>query len=105
MKYLIVLLAAIGLSGCGSAPPKQVSQFCHTSKTIEVDNGSSVASKTIVSCSDDPIERVVMKRTGIASDCGEYRYVMMLNGKPVERRNYACKKWDGTWEIVPTVSP
>ena len=105
MKYLIVLFSAIGLSGCGSAPPKQVSQFCHTSKTIEVDNGSSVASKTVVSCSDDPIERIVMKRTGIASDCGEYRYVMNLNGRPVERRSYACKKWDGTWEIVPTVSP
>jgi hypothetical protein len=105
VKYLIVLLAITGLYGCGSASPKQVSQFCHTSKTIEVGNGSAVASKTIVSCSDDPVERIVMKRTGIASDCGEYRYVMNLNGKPVERRNYACKKWDGTWEIVPTVSP
>ena len=105
MKHLILAVSLIALTGCGSTPPKQVGQFCHTSKTVEVDNGSSVSSKTTVSCSDDPVERIVMKRTGIASNCGEYRYVMNLNGKPVERRSYACKKWDGTWEIVPTVSP
>lgn len=105
MKWLIVLAVVITAAGCNSSPKKVAGQFCHTKKIVEVDNGSDVSSKTTVICSDDPVDRIVMARTGISSDCGEFRYLTNLRGQTVERRTYACKKWDGTWEIVPAVAP
>jgi len=105
MKLIISLVLLAGLAGCGSAPKQAAGQFCHTKKTVETDNGSSVSSKTTVICSDDPVDRIVMARTGISSDCGEFRYLTNLRGTLVERRTYACKKFDGTWEIVPAVAP
>lgn len=105
MKLALIAILAIGLVGCSSSPKQAAGQFCHTKKIVETDNGSSVSSKTTVVCSDDPVDRIVMARTGISSDCGEFRYLTNLRGTLVERRTYACKKFDGTWEIVPTSAP
>jgi hypothetical protein len=101
---VIVTCMTLWLVGC-SSPPKKTSQFCHTYKTVDVKNGESVSSHTTVKCSDDPIDRITLARTGVAQNCGEFKYWMTINGRPVERRAISCKKWDGTWEIVPTVSP
>lgn len=102
-KVMMVLigLAVLFLSGC-SSPPKKTSQFCHTYKNIEVKDGEHVSSQTTVNCSDDPIDRITLAKTGVAKNCGEFKYWMVLNGQPVERRAISCKKFDGTWEIVPT---
>ena len=104
MKSILALVVVL-LAGCSSAPKTPVSQFCHTSKTIEVQDGENVSSKTIVKCSDDLVDRLVIAKTGIAQNCGEFKYYMTLKGQPVERRAYSCKKWDGTWEIVPNSIP
>jgi len=45
--------------------------------------------------------RLFHAQSGMARDCGEYKYVMNLNGRPVERTGYACQKYNGTWEVVP----
>lgn len=96
-----MVISLLFLVGCTSSPKQQTSQFCHTSKTVEVQDGSNVSSKTMVVCSDDPVDRIVMKNTGISSQCGEFKYWTTLKGSPVQRSSYACKKFDGTWEIVP----
>jgi hypothetical protein len=70
------------LSGCSSAPVK-TAQFCNTSKTVEVVNGSNVSSKTTVRCSDDFIERHVPARIGVDQNC---RPVVTQYG-----RNYVCE--------------
>lgn len=103
MKLLIFAIGFI-LVGC-SSQPKQTSQFCHTYKTVDVKNGDDVSSHTKVQCSDDPIDRITLAKTGVANNCGEFKYWMIINGQPVERRSISCKKWDGTWEIVPTITP
>jgi hypothetical protein len=106
MKLIITLMAVLGaaaISGC-SSPPKQTSQFCHTYKTVDVTDGKTVSSKTTVNCSDDPIDRITLAKTGVAKTCGEYSYWITLKGQPVERKAISCKKWDGTWEVVPTGS-
>jgi hypothetical protein len=100
MKTAITGLAILALAGC-SSPPKQTSQFCHTYKTVTVKNGDSVSSETVLSCSDDPVDRITMARTGVAQNCGEFKYWITLRGQPVERKAISCKKWDGTWEVVP----
>lgn len=102
---LILALAVVFLAGCSSAPKAPLTQFCHTSKTVEVQDGDTVSSKTTVKCSDDLVDRLVIAKTGIAQNCGEFKYYMTLKGQQVERRAYSCKKWDGTWEIVPNSIP
>lgn len=103
MKQLVIIVALI-MAGCSSAPKQTASQYCHTSQEMRVKDNERVSSETLVKCNDDPVERVVIKRAGIAQNCGEYTYWMTLNGKPVERRAVSCQKWNGTWEIVPTAS-
>ncbi len=81
MKYVILTVALI-LVGCSSTPTK-TAQFCNTSKTIEVKNGSDVSSKTVVKCSDDFVERHVPARIGVDQNC---RQVITQFG-----RNYVCE--------------
>ncbi len=80
---IIIMFAIIALlSGCSSTPTK-TAQFCNTSKTIEVKNGSDVSSKTVVKCSDDFVERHVPARIGVDQNC---RPVITQFG-----RNYVCE--------------
>jgi hypothetical protein len=102
IKYILPL-TVLALVGCSSAPKQPTAQFCHTYKTVEVKDGDTVGSKTTVSCSDDPIDRITMARTGVAQTCGQFKYWMTLNGRAVEKTAISCKKFDGTWEVVPSV--
>lgn len=101
MKYFAIVVTTL-LVGC-AAPQTKVAhnQYCYTSQTIETENRESVNSKTVVKCSDDPIEKFIPARTGVGKNCGEFNYWMTLAGKPVQRRGFACQKYDGTYEIVP----
>ena len=101
MKKSLFLMACI-LAGCSSSP-KQVSQapYCYTYQDVRVKDGERVASDTRLQCSDNPIDRMVIRNYGIAPECGEYKYLMTLKGRVVERRGYACQKLDGTYEVVP----
>jgi uncharacterized protein YceK len=104
MKLLIAIAIAVPvvLTGCSSAPVKTTQrQYCHTSQEIKTRDRETVSSETTVKCNDDPIEQMVVRKMGIAANCGEYKYVMNLNGRPVERIGYACQKYNGTWEVVP----
>jgi surface antigen len=51
-------------------------------------------------CSDNQVDRLVIKKAGIAENCGEYVYYINLNGKAVPQRGIACQKFDGRWEVV-----
>ena len=99
---LAMLLLIAVLSGCSSAP-KAVTQrqYCHTKQEIRKNGENVVSSEKLVQCNDDPVEQMTIKKMGIAQNCGEYKYFMTLNGRPQERRGYACQKFDGTWEIIP----
>ena len=101
MKKSFILFAII-LSACSSSP-KQTSQapYCYTNQDIKVQNGERISSETRLQCSDNPVERMAIRNYGISPHCGEYKYLMTLNGQLVERRGYACQKLDGTYEVVP----
>ena len=103
-KLLAIVASAIMFTGCASTPPVTAPKpnYCHTSEDITVQNGSTVDSKTRVQCTDSQIERLFAKRSGMAPNCGEFNYWMMIGGHNVQRKGISCQKPDGSWEIVHT---
>jgi hypothetical protein len=95
MLWLVIIslfIVVALLSGCSSTP-QQVSekQFCYTNKEIRVKNGSNVSSETLVKCSDDPIERIVIKRAGMAENCGwTSNWITLPSGRTVNDKYITC---------------
>lgn len=103
-SYLLPVVAlAILVTGCSSAPKQSrlvSNQYCHTSQTIETEDKTTVSSRTQVKCSDDPLDRYVPARMGLAKDCYEFVVPINRNGRLVQERGYACQKLDGTYDVV-----
>jgi hypothetical protein len=106
IMWAIICLALllIAVTGCSSAPIGPAKPYCYTAQEIRTKNKETVSSETLLRCTDDPIEKVTIKRAGVASNCGLYNYTVTLNGRPVQQRGLACEKFDGTWEIIPNYS-
>jgi len=103
MKHIIALSVVTMLWGCSSAPQhsKLVSnQYCHTKQTIQTENNNSVSSRTLVECSDDPTDKYVPAKTGLGKDC-IVSYIQMPYGR---EKIYACKKYDGKYDIIDSRS-
>jgi hypothetical protein len=97
---LVFLLIAV--TGCSTtAPTGSARQYCYTSQEIRTKNKEQVSSDTLVKCSDDHVDRITIKKAGVAKNCGDYTYYVTLNGRSVEQRGLACEKFNGTWEIIP----
>ena len=106
MKYFLAIIGAITMSACTTYTPRaQSEQYCDLkSETVAVKkNGKVLGEETIevMKCNDNKVDRLFHAQSGIAQSCGEYKYFITLNNRPVERRGYACQKYDGTWEVVP----
>lgn len=99
---IVLLVLSLTLIGCSSAPKVAAKkpQYCHTSQTIETQNGEKVNSNTVVECTDDQINRLFHKRSGMAANCGVYTYWTKIGGRDVQRKGISCQKPDGTWEVV-----
>lgn len=101
MTKVILLVALVSLVGCSSAPPKYAKQYCYTSQEIRKQGSNTVSSETLVKCNDDPVEQIGIKKIGVAKQCFESPYRQQLpSGRIIEGRNYACQKYDGTWEVI-----
>ena len=100
--FIVVAL----LSGCSSTPyARKSEQFCDLRSQTEVSydkDGRIINQRTkdVMVCSDNQIDKVAIKKAGIAEDCGEYIYYITLGGKMVEQRGIACKKFNGNWEVI-----
>lgn len=103
---IVCMMIVVGLlSGCSSAPKQTARQYCYTSQEIRTKNGSNVSSETLVKCNDDPVEQIVMKKAGMAQNCGEVvDYVELPGGKVIQTRNLVCQKFNGRWEYIPEYS-
>lgn len=101
---MVIVCIIVLLSGCSSAPKVQAQkpQYCHTSQTILLKNGEKVDSATLVECTDDQIKRLAESRLGMARNCGEFTYRMMIGNTNVQRKGISCQKPDGSWEIINT---
>lgn len=97
---IIAIFVLIALTGCGSTPTKQSTarQYCYTSQEIKTKNSNSVSSETLVKCSDDPVERIVIKRAGMAENCGwTSNWITLPNGRTVNEKYIACITSDNRW--------
>jgi hypothetical protein len=102
MKLLLALVITLGVVGCSSAPRQTARPYCHTSQEIRTTDNTVVSSETVVKCNDDPVENIVMKRAGIASNCGEStNWITLPNGKSIETKQLVCQKFNGRWEVIP----
>lgn len=106
LLILVMMLAIFFLSGCSSAPRKQPNeQFCDLRSQTDVSydkDGQIINQRTkdVMVCSDNQIEKVAIRKAGIAQNCGEYIYYIQLGGNMVEQRGIACKKFNGAWEVI-----
>lgn len=103
MKFLL-LLPILLVIGCSTGPKYQAEkpQYCYTKQVIVKDHNDTVASRTVVECNDNQIERLFQVQSGMAPNCGEFTYWMQIGGRNVQRKGVSCQKPDGSWEIVNT---
>jgi hypothetical protein len=105
IRYLIII-SSVSFAACTTYTPRaQSEQYCDLkTETVSVKkNGRVIGEETVevMKCNDNKVDRLFHAQSGIAQNCGEYKYFISLNNRPVERRGYACQKYDGTWEVVP----
>jgi hypothetical protein len=93
MKY-VLLLSVILMSACSStgqvATKSHIPQYCQTDETIQIKDGKTVSSNTIVQCSDNVVKKMLPPKMGLAESCREHWYEVNINGQMVERKGYAC---------------
>lgn len=99
---ILLIFIVIAISGCSSTPVQTTKrQYCYTSQEIRKNGDNVVNSQTTVKCNDDPVEQIVVRKAGVATNCGEFTNRMMIRGQYREEKSIACQKFDGTWEVIP----
>lgn len=107
-KLLMVVAAAIAVTGCSSSPKVKAKseQYCDLkTQTVSIrKDGKVVDEKSIevMVCNDNRIQRLFQVQSGMAPNCGEFTYWMMIGGKNVQRKGVSCQRPDGNWEVVNT---
>jgi hypothetical protein len=104
MKLLFLVVVAASLVGCSSPKKSKLvsDQYCHTSQTIEKED-SNISSKTVIKCTDDPVERYVPAKIGIAKDCYTAHIPMLRNGRSIYEKIIVCQKLNGSYDVVEPV--
>lgn len=101
LTIAIVTLGLAVLTGCSTA--KQInyqSPYCYTDQTITKDGDNTVASQTVVECTDRPGQQTAIQRAGIDASCKEFWYNETRWGTRQRVRGVMCEKLNGTYEIV-----
>jgi len=88
--------------GCSSAPTHTAyeHQYCHTDEVIEIENGSSVSTRTKVQCTDKPRVEHVVKDAGVASDCRISRPLSVKGNNPKYGETLLCRFTDPMGKTV-----
>lgn len=100
MFRMAVVVAVLSVVGCGTAAKTAQGQYCYTDQIIVKDNQHSVASQTVLECTDRPARQTEIMRAGIDKNCEEFWYTEYRWSKPIQARGVRCEKLDGRWEIV-----
>ncbi len=105
-KFIVLLIVGVILGGCaGPKVQPKTEQFCDMyTKTVVIETGGVYTEETIevMECNDNQIKRLFQVQSGMAPNCGEFTYSMIMGGHNVQRKGVSCQKPDGSWEIVNT---
>ena len=101
---LMMVMTACSATGNKLTLEESGHQYCDTDKTIIEKNGSTDSTQ-ITKCSDDPVKKLLPPKMGMGTQCQEHWYTILINGKQVERKGYAClfkgKDYESSkWYIV-----
>tara|TARA_B100000902_G_scaffold283353_1_gene269326 strand:- start:578 stop:898 length:321 start_codon:yes stop_codon:yes gene_type:complete len=101
MKYLALILGALALVGCSSTSQLVVDkgQYCYTTSTTSLKDGTTSSSQVLVECTDKPGVEFVTGKDG--SRCGWARQSYTLKGQRHTSHTMACMLQDGSWTYVP----
>ena len=105
-KQLVMVGAVLSISACSSynsQTPVMAQfkpQYCYQTTTINTQNGNTVNSQGKTECSDNPNNKHFLAYSGMAKDCREHWYDIVIGGTPVKQRGYECQKLDGSWEVL-----
>lgn len=108
MIRFLLLIGTVALVGCASSKEPitksyDLDDYCYTNERIEVNNDQKVNSNTVIECTDNPFDRVVVKRAGIAENCGISVFQQNLGGKVEFRKAITCQYPDGSWDIIGNI--
>lgn len=100
--FIAITMILISLAGCSSTPRQQAqNQYCYTKQDITVQDKQTVSSQTKLQCSDDPIDQVIVRRLGVAPNCGYVNNWRVLpNGREINDRQLVCQGQNGRWMDV-----
>lgn len=107
MSKIALIVCVVLLVGCSSAPKKSrlvSDQYCHTSQIIETQDKQNVSSRTVVKCSDDPVDKYIPVRMGLAANCQTIYTDINLGGRLVRERHEVCQKNSGEHVIIQSRS-
>ena len=107
-QFALLILLISFIAGCSSVDPRTDAgyehPYCYTDETIEVEDGTTVKSRTKVQCTDKPRIEHVVKAQGVASDCRISRPLDTNRGDPKAGETLLCKFTDHrgrvTWRPV-----
>ena len=100
MRELLLATSIVALAGCASNDVVYNPQYCYTDQTIVKQGDASVASATVVQCTDRPGQQMQIARAGIDAKCEEFFYPERRWNQTVEVRGVRCEKLDGSWEVL-----
>lgn len=97
--FILLTFLCLSLTGCSSTPKQTTARpYCNTSQEIRTKNGTNVSSETVVKCNDDPIEQIVIKKAGMAQNCGWVSNPITLpGGRTVNEAYISCLASNGRW--------
>ena len=107
MYKTALVISAVLLVGCSSAPKKSrliSDQYCHTSQVIETQDKQNVSSRTVTKCSDDPSDKYIPVRMGLAANCEIIYTDNNFGGRLVRERHNVCQKNSGEYIIIDSRS-
>lgn len=103
LSLIVVGFVLFGLTFKAEAGGVWNDQYCNakTETIITKDSEGKIINKeTVETMVCDDGAKDFLAYSGIAKECREYWFDMYVNQQWIRKKGYACKKFDGSWEMV-----
>ena len=101
-QYSVIILIILSSNKVMAGGPWN-NQYCNieTVTLVSKDNdGKIIDQQTLEKMVCDDGVKDFLAYSGIAKECREFWFEIILNNRRTPKRGYVCQKFDGSWEIV-----